>query len=330
MSDHSDSDCVAIDREQDHEASRKLIYASILCFTFFLAELIGGLLSNSLALVSDSFHMLSDVSGFAISLASIWISSRPRTATHSFGFARAEILGALFSVLLIWVLTGILLTEAIDRIRNPVEINATLMLVTSCGGLFVNGLVLFILGGHSHAGHHHGHAHNIEVLGDDIDSGRNRMTKQQHSEESSPNSDRYQNPLLGHSNDIIDMAHNHENINIRAAIIHALGDALFSVGVIIASLVIFFKPEWKIVDPICTFIFSIIVLYTTLRILKDSIFVLMEATPPHIDSEKLKLELSRIYGVSDVHCFHVWLLSIGRVLYINVDCAICPFFYRCK
>lgn len=303
---HHDStnnmECIRVD--QGDKASRKLIYASILCFLFFLAELCGGLFANSLALISDSFHMLSDVSGFAISLASIWLAKRPSTSTHSYGFHRAEILGAVMSVLLIWILTGILLSEAIERIKKPVDINAPVMLITSSLGLVVNLVVLFVLGGHH--SHNHSHAPDIEDLEEDIDTGRNRMTKTPEISNKSPAAS-----LL--SSEIVEEHHVHQNINLRAAIIHALGDALFSLGVIIASLIIFFKPEWKIVDPICTFIFSIIVLYTTLRILKDSIFVLMEATPAHVDVERLKQELNKIPGVKDLHCFHVWLLSIGRV-----------------
>eukprot|EP00835_Amoeboradix_gromovi_P000573 NODE_20_length_39102_cov_0.325513.p10 type:complete len:310 gc:universal NODE_20_length_39102_cov_0.325513:4248-3319(-) len=303
--DHAVSDCLHVEQPQSQSASRKLIYASALCFVFFLAELLGGIYSNSLALISDSFHMLSDVSGFAISLASIWIASRPRTARHSYGFHRAEILGAVISVLLIWVLTGILLMEAIARIQNPVDINAPVMLITSTLGLIVNLIVLYILGGHHH-GHSHSHHHPpiIEELEDDIEAGKNRMTQQTNDDQTTS---LVASPVQA-SNDV------HQNINLRAAIIHAVGDALFSLGVIIASLIIFFNPELKIVDPICTFVFSIIVLYTTLRILKDSVFVLMESTPLHIDADKLKLELSNIFGVADVHCFHVWLLSIGRVI----------------
>ena len=308
--DDSINDCIRVDQPHGDDASRKLVYASILCFVFFLAELFGGIFANSLALISDSFHMLSDVSGFAISLASIWIASKPKTTRHSYGFHRYEVLGALSSVLLIWVLTGILLSEAIERIKNPVDINAPIMLLTSTLGLVVNLIVLFLLGAHNH-GHSHSHHHpNIEELEEEIDAGRNRMTSTEDShvfDKSSPT-----HALLSPI-EVVDQ--DPTNINLRAAIIHAIGDALFSVGVIIASLVIFFKPEWKIVDPICTFVFSLIVLYTTVRILKDSVFVLMEATPSHVDADRLKLELSRIFGVSDVHCFHVWLLSIGRVFF---------------
>eukprot|EP00834_Sanchytrium_tribonematis_P003190 NODE_116_length_18347_cov_2.280962.p6 type:complete len:327 gc:universal NODE_116_length_18347_cov_2.280962:15428-16408(+) len=315
-----DSNCLMIE-QQDNKASRKLIYASILCFLFFLAELLGGIFANSLALISDSFHMLSDVSGFAISLASIWIASKPKTSRHSFGFHRAEIIGAVLSVLLIWVLTGILLSEAVERIKNPVEINAPIMLLTSIAGLVVNIVVLFVLGGHHHAGHSHHHP-NIEELGEEIESGRNRMTNSvAGSNSASPSPTR----ITLVEPDVRVTEERHDNINIRAAIIHALGDALFSVGVIIASLIIYFKPEYHIVDPISTIFFSIIVLFTTLRILKDSLFVLMEASPSNIDVDRLKFELSGIAGVNDIHCFHVWLLSIGRVILVYLDSPISSF-----
>jgi zinc transporter 2 len=83
-------------------------------------------------------------------------------------------------------------------------------------------------------------------------------------------------------------------VNIRAALIHVIGDIVQSIGVIIAALIIYFIPEWSIADPICTFIFSVIVIFTTVPIVKDCIAVLMEGTPPSVDTQKLFDDLKRV------------------------------------
>jgi zinc transporter 2 len=107
--------------------------------------------------------------------------------------------------------------------------------------------------------------------------------------------------------------HSHENVNLRAALIHVIGDAIQNLGVVIAGLVIYFYPDASIADPICTFIFSIIVVFTTIRILKECISVLMEGSPVEFDMEKLENDLSKIRGVVEVHDLHVWSLSIGKL-----------------
>jgi zinc transporter 2 len=107
--------------------------------------------------------------------------------------------------------------------------------------------------------------------------------------------------------------HSHDNMNVRAAVIHVLGDLLQSIGVMIASAIIWWKPEYKVADPICTFLFSIIVLFTTFRITKDCIFVLMESTPKHIDVAEFKKEiLSKTEAVA-IHDVHIWLINEGKV-----------------
>lgn len=91
-----------------------------------------------------------------------------------------------------------------------------------------------------------------------------------------------------------------------------LGDILQSIGVIIASAIIWINPDYKIADPIVTFIFAVIVLYTTLRIIKDCIFVLMEGTPAEFDLEEFETKLKNVDGVLEIHDLHVWTLGVGK------------------
>jgi solute carrier family 30 (zinc transporter), member 2 len=102
-------------------------------------------------------------------------------------------------------------------------------------------------------------------------------------------------------------------MNIRAAIIHIIGDIVQSIGVVIASIIVYFKPEWRIADPICTFIFTILCMLTTIPIFRDCCYVLMESTPKNIDVIECFNELVSLDCVEEIHDFHVWSLSVGKL-----------------
>lgn len=104
-----------------------------------------------------------------------------------------------------------------------------------------------------------------------------------------------------------------ENINVRAAFIHVLGDVLQSIGVFCAALIIYFVPSWQLADPICTFLFSIIVLGTTITIMKDTLLVLMEGTPTFLEYSEIMNIFMDIDGVVRVHNLRIWQLSINKV-----------------
>lgn len=103
-----------------------------------------------------------------------------------------------------------------------------------------------------------------------------------------------------------------ENVNLRAAAIHVIGDMIQSVGVLIASIIIYFYPEWRVIDPICTLIFAVIVMFTTITVSKDCIGVLMEGVPAEVDMAKLESDIMNVKGVISVHDIHVWALSMGK------------------
>jgi len=103
-----------------------------------------------------------------------------------------------------------------------------------------------------------------------------------------------------------------KNINISSAELHVLGDLLSSVGVIIASIIIFFYEDATIADPICTYVFSIIIMFTSMPILKQCINVLMEGSPDDYDLDHIEEEIMKLDGVEEVHDLHVWSLSAGK------------------
>ncbi|KAG0738049.1 hypothetical protein G6F57_002663 [Rhizopus arrhizus] len=277
------------DRSEAQSTKRKLWFAVGLACVFFATELVAGYFANSLALMSDAFHLLSDVASFIVALVAIYLAEKPATKRHTFGFHRAEVIAALVSVLTIWVLTAFLVHEAIQRIKYPQEINAKLMCITAAIGVGVNIILAYVLGGH-----HHGHSHSHEDH---------------------------------HSHD--EETHNHQhhketNINLRAAALHVIGDLLASIGVLISSIILIFRPDLTIVDPLCTFFFSILVLYTTYHLVKDSLAVLMEGVPGNIHPDLIEKSLMAVPGVIAVHDLHVWTLSPGKyslTAHIKIDHA---------
>lgn len=270
----------------DRHARNRLLFASALCLVFMIGEIAGGYLANSLAIATDAAHLLTDFASFMISLMALWIGSKPATRRMSFGWYRAEVIGALTSVLLIWVVTAILVYMAVQRvISGDYEIQATIMLITASIGVLVNIImgVALKFGGIPH-GHSHGHSHS---------HGSSQAEK-------------------GKSHGL-ESAKGKGNINVRAAFIHVVGDFIQSVGVVVAAIIIYFRPDLGIADPICTFLFSILVLCTTFAIMRETINVLMEGIPRSIDFLEVQRSVSAIPGVVRVHNLRIWSLSLDKI-----------------
>lgn len=288
------------DKKKD-KSMRRLIIVSVLCAIFMLGEVIGGIIANSLAVLSDSAHMFSDLMGFAISMASLWIAGRPASIEMSYGYHRAEVIGALGSMALIWGLTIWLVYEAIHRITHTEEVNGLIMLITAVLGLVINIIMSQVLHqhGHGHAhdhDHEHGHAH---------DHAHDHGHKHKHEEEvkvkiipTSSEEPAHHSPAhtLSTSYEPINLR-NYEDVNVRAAFLHVLGDLLQSVGVTIAATLIYINPEWKIADPICTFFFSFIVMCTTIPIAKECLSVLMEGVPYELDLASIEADLRTVSDI---------------------------------
>lgn len=312
--------CHTYDEERsktDKQARFRLILASILCLLFMLVEVVGGVLANSLAIASDAAHLLTDFASFMISLFSIWMATRPASRRMSFGWHRAEVVGALTSVLLIWVVTGILCYVATERIiENNFEVDASIMVITAAVGVAVNlimGMALTLGGvphGHSHSG---GGGHG--GYGGHLHSGDHHHKSDQSEVDSHGNEEHAHSHDVAESGTRAYSSSKHQgkgNINVRAAFVHVLGDFFQSLGVLIASLVIYFFPEYHIIDPICTFIFSVIVLFTTFTIIRDVLNVLMEGIPKGIDMQEVQKTLFNIRGVRKVHNLRIWSLSLDK------------------
>lgn len=298
-----------------------------------VVEITGGLISNSLAILTDAAHMLSDVGGFIISMISIKIGQNAPTAKHSFGYHRAEVIGALASVMIIWIMVVWLSWEATDRILNldKMEIKGDIMLITAFVSLGCNIFNLVALGHmplpclkdqknfmdsvtsiyQPHGGHSCGHDHG------DGDDGHDHGEEKEHDHGHAKKTGDSEAHDHGHSHDH-DHGHDHghshggggeENINIRAAVVHVIGDMLQSIGVIIAAVLITFYPAAKIADPICTYLFSILVLMTTIPVFRDCMKIVMEVQPNSVDTDKIRDKISHIAEVESIDDLHTWALA---------------------
>ncbi|XP_054048707.1 proton-coupled zinc antiporter SLC30A8 [Rissa tridactyla] len=268
-------------KREQHQARKKLCVASVICIFFMIAEITGEYIAGSLAVITDAAHILVDLTSFLISLFSLWLASKPPTKQLTFGWHRAEILGALMSMIIVWLVTGVLTYLASMRLLHPdYDIDATVMLITSACAVLANILLSLILHQTSH-GHSHGHSHGAQA--------REHV--------SAP----LEKAALS-------------NASLRAAFVHAIGDLFQSISVLISALIIFFKPEYKIADPICTFVFSIFVLATTITILRDILIVLMEGTSKGLAYDAVKARILAVEKVESVHNLHLWSLTMNQTI----------------
>jgi cation diffusion facilitator family transporter len=230
--------------------------------------------------------MLSDVANYAIGIASIMLSRKAATAKMTFGFNRYEVLGALLSVFIIWILTAFLVLEAVDRFFEPTPVDGFFMLIVAVLGLVANIVMGIIL-----------------VQSDEVE------------EEPAPVdsfSDNRSHTLWYNPDE---KKETKRVVNIRAALMNVIGDAIQSVGVIIASLVVYIMPEWMIADPICTILFAILVLFTTVPIFRDCVEILLESTPKELDVYEIIKDIEAIPDAEDIHSVHAWAISSEKTCF---------------
>lgn len=352
----SDAGTSSKDAKERMDSMHKLIIAVVLCVIFMSIEVVGGIKANSLAILTDAAHLLSDVAAFAISLFSLWAAGWESTPRQTYGFFRIEILGALVSIQLIWLLAGILVYEAIVRLIHETEdVNGFLMFLVAAFGLLVNIIMALVLGhdhdhghghSHGHGDHGHVHSHDVRISSDHYHAEDHSEAEHHHHDEENPNAELHHH-AVEHSHDKHQHHHHHgekhsheehhqlvedqtkplldkpkeepkqkkkRNINVQGAYLHVLGDSIQSIGVMIGGGIIWYKPEWKIVDLICTLVFSVIVLGTTIRMLRNILEVLMESTPREIDATQLEKGLLEMDEVVHIHELHIWAITVGKVL----------------
>jgi cobalt-zinc-cadmium efflux system protein len=226
------------------DSGKKLKLAITLTAAILIAELIGGILSNSLALLTDAAHVFMDALALGLSLSAYKIACRPHNEKATFGYHRAEIFAALINGILLVIVVIVILREAYDRLLSTPEVKTTEMLIVATIGLAVNLFVTFSLRGH-------------------------------------------------------------HDLNVRSAYLHVLGDTLSSFAVIAGGIAMILTGNF-LIDPLLSIVISIMIFYSSLRLLKESVDILMERTPKHIDIEKLQKEILAVDGIVSIHDLHVW------------------------
>lgn len=230
-----------------------LIIALTITAGIMFLEFFGGLLTNSLALLSDSGHMLSDVSALILSLVAVWFATRPASPNKSYGFYRFEILAALFNGITLFVIAGFIIWEACGRFFDPPVVSSGTMMIIAAIGLLANIASAWAL-----------------VRKGDI----------------------------------------HNNLNVRSAYLHIIGDALGSVGAVLAGLFIYLF-DWNIADPIISVVVALLILKSAWSVIKHTVHILMEGTPVTVNQHEVKEILEQIDGVVDVHDLHIWTITSG-------------------
>jgi zinc transporter 2 len=318
------------DKERRNEVLRKLKTASALCFTFFLVEVAGGILAGSLAILSDAAHLAADLSAFVVAISGSHIASLPASDSHTFGLKRTESLAALFSMVSLAILSIGLGVEAIRRAwvilctnEEPMKVEGKLMSMIAFIGVMVNVILAYVLGedhihmvgsdhshDHEHGAHGHSHSHHDDesnnLLCGPNEGSYSALNEVQHLDEVLPDCSENSPGASGPKKE--------RNVNLHAAYIHVLADLAQSVVVLIAGLIIWARPSWQLADPICTLIFSIMVCYSTVGVIRSSLSVLLEEVPPGVDWEEIYDAISKVKGVSHVHDLHVWSISHGNFI----------------
>ena len=215
-----------------------------------VAEVVGGILSNSLALLGDAGHMLIDGLALALTLFAINVALRPATPSKTYGYHRVEIMAALANGVTLVLVAGYIFYEAYQRFLDPPVVRAPLMLLIASIGLVANLAGMLLL-----------------------------------------------REVSSHS------------LNVKAAFWHVVGDTISSVGVIAGGIIIWIRPDWDIVDPIIAVLIGCIILVGAVRLVRESVDILLEAVPKHLAVDDVIRMLKTVPGVDEVHDVHIWTLT---------------------
>jgi len=241
----------ADDHETRKRSRRSLTLVLCLTAAFTVVEVVGGVLTDSLALLADAGHMLSDSIALGVALIATRLAELPPTANRSFGLRRAEVLGALFNGAALVAIAIWIFVEAIGRLDDPPEVLGGGMLAVALAGTLVNLVAAAIL--HRHGG---------------------------------------------------------SGLNVSAAFRHVVADLLGSLGAVLAAVIIL-ATGWLEADPLISMLIGLLILASSWGVLRDSVSVLLEASPRGLDASKVGEAMISVAGVEQVHDLHVWEVTSG-------------------
>jgi cobalt-zinc-cadmium efflux system protein len=222
--------------------------------TYVVIEAGAGLAVDSLALLADAGHNLSDVLSLLLAWGAVWLAARPATRERSYGLRRATLLASLLSAILLLITMGGITWEAVQRLRNPQPVNGTVMMVVAGIGVVINTLTALLF--------------------------------------------------------LRDRKH---DLNIRGAYLHMAADAAISLGVVIAGGLILLTG-WLWLDPLISLLVVVVIVIATWDLLRESLKLLMDIVPTHIDAAAIEAWLRQAPGVADLHDLHIWSVSTTDVV----------------
>jgi cobalt-zinc-cadmium efflux system protein len=239
----------------NHGNERAVGIAAFLTGAFMLAEVIGGVISGSLALLADAGHMLTDFASLVLAWFAFRVARRPADWKRTYGFDRLSVLAAFVNGISLIALTIWITVEAISRLLSPHQVEGGILMGVAIAGLIVNLLSFWVL---------------------------SRGDK--------------------------------ENLNLRAATLHVMGDLLGSVAAIVAGIVIL-TTGWMPIDPILSLLVAALILRSAIRVTRESGHILLEAAPHRLDIRTIRSDLTEnIEGVSDIQHLHAWSISENRAM----------------
>jgi cobalt-zinc-cadmium efflux system protein len=236
-----------------HGHERRFVLSLVLTGLILVAEIVGGLWTGSLALLSDAAHVFLDMLALGMSYVALRLATLPPDDRHTYGFHRMQVLAALANGATLLLVAFEIFREAWERFQHPAPVLAGPMLVVAVVGLAVNLIVALVL-----------------------------------------------------------REHDHHDLNVRSAFLHVLGDALASVGVIVAGVIILFTG-WTVVDPLISVLIGLIIFTGSGRVLRESVHILAEGMPKGLRASDVADAMGRVPGIKEVHDLHVWTLSPSYV-----------------
>ena len=295
---------------QEGRQAKRLVVVIVLVSAFFVVELVGALLAESVVLQADALHLLMDVFALAMSLFAMRIAIQKPTPRFTYGLRRAEPVAAIFSATLVLVTTAFIVLEGVEALGARTPPKAGIMLIVAALAIVVHGISAWLLHdvvghkyGHDRAqGHGHDHAHGHAPGADDHAHVDHDPDHEGHDHD--PGDACADPPSTPRK------AHGHA-LNLRGAWLHLAADALGAVAALVAALVIRFGGP-AAADPIASFAVAAILIVGALALLRDASLVLLEASPTHLPVALVRQIIVGFPGVSSVHALHVWTLGAGH------------------
>lgn len=262
---------------RDKSMIRMIIMGCLLLITA-IGELVTGVRTGSLALIADAWHVMADELAIGVGFLSLYWVKKRRTKEATYGWARAEVIGALINGVFLMSVSVFIILSALERFFEPQELEEPWLIMIVGGiGLLVNLSGLFIFhGGHSHSG---GHSHEVSLPDDDFEIEEIKT----------------------------------KNLNIHGVFLHILGDTLGSVAAISSGFLTWYF-EWQYFDPILSLCIALIIIKSSSPLIKKCIMILLQKVPSYVDIDKLIKELLELDGVSNIHDIHVWTVRDYEII----------------